>query len=343
MNITWEHLRSMPVLIKGGAMGIVNGVPVYAAGCTFPWRESEQAWFWDAGQGDWFPVEPNLTLGRAYTSGITLRDGLLVLGGRKSHGQARVSLRDAWWLRRNDSAFSWTQLPDMNYPRALASIGVAGEQIVVFGGGEWERSQGGAFATRHLTHYEILDLTHLSSGWRDMGPLPCVSLVGSAFASVGQSTYFFGGYECWTEQDKKQIQRYAVAWRYDFSTDTWTRRADFPGIASGWCAAPYKNTIILLGGCIELNMQGVCVPYETCHILKPGTPRQRLVGGYSNLAFAYNIEADTYRVMASRMPIGVNGPCCAISGNIIYAAGGETVDTALSNTTDAFLIGRVEE
>ena len=31
--------------------------------------------------------------------------------------------------------------------------------------------------------------------WKDMGSLPFVSLVVSAFASVGASVYFFGGYE----------------------------------------------------------------------------------------------------------------------------------------------------
>ncbi|HIE28716.1 TPA: hypothetical protein EYP66_15665 [Candidatus Poribacteria bacterium] len=65
MKITWKQGRGMPTFVKGGAMGIVDGVPVYAAGCTYPWRETEQAWHWDATRGDWFPVEPCLTLGRA--------------------------------------------------------------------------------------------------------------------------------------------------------------------------------------------------------------------------------------------------------------------------------------
>ena len=54
MRITWKQGRGMPVFIKGGAMGIVDSAPVYAAGCTYPWRETEQAWYWDAARGDWF-------------------------------------------------------------------------------------------------------------------------------------------------------------------------------------------------------------------------------------------------------------------------------------------------
>ncbi|MEZ4730712.1 MAG: hypothetical protein R3E79_26595 [Caldilineaceae bacterium] len=58
---------------------------------------------------------------------------------------------------------------------------------------------GGAFATRHLTNYELLDLDNLAAGWQDRGPLPFPPLVSSAFATfIGDSLYLFGGYECWT-------------------------------------------------------------------------------------------------------------------------------------------------
>ncbi len=96
MKITWKQGRGIPTFIKGGAMGIVDGVPVYAAGCAYPWRETEQAWYWDSPRGDWLPVEPCLTLGRAYTNGVTLQAGMLVLGGRKSTAEGPISLCDAW-------------------------------------------------------------------------------------------------------------------------------------------------------------------------------------------------------------------------------------------------------
>ena len=77
----------------------------------------------------------------------------------------------------------------MSYPRAISSLGATGNKVLAFGGGEWETSQGGAFTTRQLTNYEVLDLENLDAGWRDMGPLPFTSLVGSAFASVGDSAF----------------------------------------------------------------------------------------------------------------------------------------------------------
>ena len=343
MKITWQMARGLPTLIKGGAFGIVDGAPVYAAGCTYPWRETEQAWIWAADREDWFPVEPSLSLGRAYTHGITLQDGLLVLGGRQSQPAGRVSLRDGWWLRRRNGGFTWTELPPMNYPRALPTIGVAGNKVLALGGGEWERSQGGAFATRHLTHYERLDLDNLAAGWQDLGPLPFPSLVGSAFASVGDSLYLFGGYACWTEANARQLCHYATAWRYDFATNRWSQLADFPAAAAGWCAVPYQQQMILLGGALRFQAHGATALTHTFHTLESGTSRQRLIGAYSDQVFVYDIADNQYHCLAERMPIGLNDLRATIAGDTIYAAGGETVDPALSNCSNAFMIGKISQ
>lgn len=341
MKITWQMARGLPAFIKGGALGMVDGAPVYAAGCTYPWRETEQAWVWDAGRGDWFPVEPSLPLGRAYTHGLTLQDGLLVLGGRKSQPEGRVSLRDGWWLRRANGVFTWTPLPPMNYPRAIPTIGVAGNQVLALGGGEWERSQGGAFATRHLTNYELLDLDNLAAGWQDRGPLPFPPLVGSAFATVGDSLYLFGGYECWTEANTRQLRHVATAWRYDFAGNTWTQLADFPCAAAGWCAVPYAQQIILLGGAFRFQADGAVTTSHTFHTLESGTSRQRLIGAYADQVFVYDIAENRYHSLAERMPIGLNDLRATTAGDTIYAAGGETVDPALSNCSNAFMIGTI--
>ena len=100
-------------------------------GCSGLFRK-EQAWYWDEKRSDWFPVEPSLPMGRCYTQGATVRDGLVLLGGRKSTPEGRMSLRDAWWLRRHDGRFSWTQLPEMNYPRAITYVRSAAHALSRF-------------------------------------------------------------------------------------------------------------------------------------------------------------------------------------------------------------------
>ena len=341
LRIAWRSGKEFPIPIKGGAMGLVAGIPVYICGMTYPWRETEQGWYWDEDSGEWLPVEPSIPLGRCYTQGLPLEEGMLVLGGRKSTPAGRTSLDDAWWLRRQDGAFAWTRLPDMNYGRAIASIGVAKHKILALGGGEWEKSQGGAFATRHLKNYEILDLRNLDAGWRDMGPLPFKPLVGSACASIDDALYLFGGYECWTEGGQRRIAQSASAWRYGFATNAWTRLADCPVTASGWCGAAYQESVILLGGGLTFDLGGVRSPYHTLHTLEPGTSRQRLIGAYSDLALAYDTRTDSYQVLPDRMPVGLNDLRCAIAGRSIYTVGGESVDPALSNTINSVMIGTI--
>jgi hypothetical protein len=251
LNITWKSGKGLPVLVKGGAMGLVDGAPVYACGMTYPWRETEQAWYWEEGEG-------------------------------------------------------------------------------------------GAFVTRHLDHYEVLDLDDLEAGWGDRGKLPFAPLVGSACASVDGTFYVFGGYECWTEDGQRRIKQHASAWRYDFAADTWTRLADCPVVASGWCAAACGKTIFLLGGGFSFELGGVAANYHTFHALESGTPRQRLIGAYSDLVFVYDIEADSYRALQERLPVGLNDLRCTVKDDTIYAAGGETVDPATSNTSNSFMVGQIK-
>lgn len=349
MKIEWTRGKGLPSLLKGGAMGMVDGVPVYAAGMTFPWRETEQAWSWDEARDDWFPVEPSLPVGRAYANGATLGDGLLVLGGRKRTDGLPLSLPEAWWLRRRRGEFHWTRLPDMGYRRAVPVIGTSGSRVLALGGGEWERSQGGAFTTRHLTNYEVLDVDDLGAGWKDMGPVPFEPLEGSAYASIGASAYVFGGVECWTEDDTRHIRFYCIAWRYDFPTDEWTRLADLPVSGSGWCAIAFGDEVVIIGGNFTMGHPGEGALYRTDRsdeyrtelALNVGTWRERTIGAYSDLAFVYDTRSDNYTVLEERLPAGLNDLRCAISGKTIFAAGGETIDPALSNTTDVFMIGRI--
>ena len=74
--IRWLEVKQLPAYVKGGAMGLVDGAPVYACGMTHPWRETEVAWWLDternvAGSG-WCAARCDETiflLGGNYPSG----------------------------------------------------------------------------------------------------------------------------------------------------------------------------------------------------------------------------------------------------------------------------------
>ena len=82
IRITWKLGPEFPDLVKGGAMGIVDGVVVHVAGMTYPWRENETGWWLDPRKEDWQPLPP-LPVGMAYTMGVSGEDALFVVGGRR--------------------------------------------------------------------------------------------------------------------------------------------------------------------------------------------------------------------------------------------------------------------
>ncbi len=340
MKIAWSEGRWFPTLIKGGAMGIVDGAPVYAAGMSQPWRESELSWYYDSERRDWFPTTP-LPLGRCYTSGATAGDGMLLIGGRKSTPQGPASLNDAWWLRRMDEKWKWTELPPLHQGRADGALAVVGNLAICAGGGEWERTRGGAFTADQVTRVEALDLNHPMAGWMDLGELPFSPRVGCCAAAVGGCFYLFGGYNCWVdEQNVRHLERFDQVSKYDCSTDRWTDVSPMPVKLSGHQAVAYADRyIILIGGAVRFPLFDQELLYQSVEV---DSKRGILIGGYSDLAWVYDTQTDSYDLLAERLPYGLNDLRACISDNTIYIVGGENVDVTASNTTNAFMIGKIE-
>lgn len=343
MKITWSEGKWLPILIKGGAMGIVDGVPVYAAGVSQPWRESEMCWFFDPDRRDWLPGEP-LPLGRCYTSGTTADDGLLVIGGRKSASEGPVSLNDAWLLNRINGEWKWTELPYMAKGRADGAVSVAGNIAVCVGGGEWERTRGGAFSASNITNAEALDIQNPGNGWTDLGDIPFSPRVGCSGAAVGKSFYFLGGYNCWVDDQKKRhFQYFDQILRYDLrkGNEGWDVASLLPVKLSGHQSVAYKDRyIISMGGVVRFPFCGQELVYQK---IKADPKRGILQGEYSDLVWVYDTQTDTHELLEDRMPHGLNDLRACIKDNMIYVVGGENCDVTTSNTTNFFMIGKIEE
>jgi N-acetylneuraminic acid mutarotase len=340
IRIEWSLGRSFPSYIKGGAMGIVDDMPVYAAGMGQPWRESELAWYLDSEIGDWMPAPP-MPLGRCYTTGTTAGDGFVVLGGRKNTGHGLTILNDAWWLRRTDGVFSWTELPNMSQPRAVAAAAEIGNLVVVLGGGDWERVVGGAFVADSVTTVEALDLSDPSGGWADVGEPPFSPRVNLGAATAGGKLYVIGGYNCHVDDQKvRHISHNDDVFSYDPTTGDWAEHAPMPVKWYGGQAVAYDDRyIVVTGGVVELPICGQEVRYHTMTADK----RAGILGGYSDLVWIYDTVDDRWHLDPQRVPVGLNDVHGCIDGNMIYLVGGENVDPTTSNTTDTVVIGTISE
>jgi N-acetylneuraminic acid mutarotase len=355
MRIKWSEGRWFPILIKGGAMGIVDDMPVYAAGVSYPWRESEMSWFFDPDRRDWTPAKP-MPVGRCYTSGTTAGDGLLVIGGRKSTSEGPVSLNDAWLLRHIDGKWKWTELPPLNKGRADGAVSVLGDLAICAGGGEWERTRGGAFTACNITNAEVMDMGDPDRGWIDIGNIPFPPRVGCSGAAVGKSFYLLGGYNCWVGSQKvRHFQYFDQVLRCDCSAilpqhsgerpqedmKIWNEVSPLPVKLSGHQSVVYNDRyIISMGGVARLPFRRQEIVYQK---VKVDSKRGVLQGEYSDLVWVYDTRTDTHELLEERMPHGLNDLRACIKGSRIYVVGGENCDVTTSNTTNFLMIGDIEE
>ncbi len=339
ISISWSEARWFPTYIKGGAMGVVDGSPLYAAGMSEPWRESELAWYLDSDSNDWLPAPP-MPLGRCYTTSTTAGGGLIVLGGRKATDAGLTILSDAWWQRRIDGVWSWTELPRMSQPRAEAAAAAIGDLVVCVGGGDWERTVGGAFIADSVTRVEALNVAEPGAEWIDLGEPSFSPRVGCGAAAVAGKLYVIGGYNCHVDENKQRhIDHYDDVYRYDPVSERWDLCAPMPVRWYGGEAVAFGDRyVVVMGGVVELPVHGQYVRYHTVQADK----RAGVTGGYSDLAWVYDTETDDWHLLPERLPFGMNDVHGCVLGNAIYLVGGENVDPTTSNTSNRVAMGEVE-
>ena len=338
-TITWTEGPVFPDLIKGGAMGVVGGCIVHAAGITFPWRERETGWWLDPSEGlalseaegTWHPLPP-MPEGRAYTQGVTAQDALFVVGGRKS-GQVCTS---CFRLRRVEGLWRWDVLPDLRWARGVPALAAVGARIYAIGGGSWTT---GAFLPEDTPLDEVLDLADLDQGWRDIPPCPGRRRAGACAASVGGKVYVFGGAYSWMEGVQRRTLRLGDAWCFDPDEGTWDERAPLPVIGlSGAAALPVADRFILLiGGGVakEAGRQDCVMTYEE------DVRRGVRVGWYNDRVFVYDATTDTYTEVSGRLPYPTHDIRAERVGDTIYAVGGENDDRSVSNTCAHVRVGKI--
>lgn len=332
IRITWKLGPEFPDLVKGGAMGIVDGVVVHVAGMTYPWRENETGWWLDPRKEDWQPLPP-LPVGMAYTMGVSGEDALFVVGGRRQ-GLPRS---DAFRLVRAGEGWDWESLPELQHPRGVPALALLGSKAYAVGGGSWGV---GTFLANDVPEDEMLDLGKLSEGWTKIPTCPGRRRCNSCATALANKVYVFGGVYAWKEKAAQKVMRLGDAWCFDPDSREWKELAPLPcnGL-SGAAALPFGDRhILILGGAIPTSKEG---PDGTL-IYRDDPKRGVKVGWYNEDIFVYDARKDRYQTADGQLPMGVHDIRAAISGNMIYAIGGENVDPSTSNTCSLVRIGTVE-
>ena len=339
MKIEWSEGRWFPVNVKAGAVGVVDGRVVYVGGMTHPWRESEVTWQLDPEVGDWMPIPP-IPVGRCYTKGTTTRHGLVVIGGRKSGAGAWANtLGDAWLLSREGGDWQWRELPPLNTPRAECGMAAVGDLVICAGGGNWEKTKGGAFTAEGVTTCEVLDMNDPASGWK-VHDFPFATRSSCAAAAVDGRFILFGGYDCHVAEDgTRAFTHFNDVLALHPASGEWEALPSLPFKLSGHDAVAWKDgTVVLLGGCVRYNLLGQEVLHHTLTV----RPKVGVVGGYSDLAWLYDVATGECSAIEGRMPAGLNDLRAVANGENIVVVGGENVDTTTSNTSNAVAVGEVE-
>lgn len=332
IQITWRSGPEFPDLVKGGAMGIVDGAIAHVAGMTYPWRENETGWWLDPREADWQPLPP-LSVGRAYTMGVSCENALFVVGGRRK-GLPR---RDAFKLIRADEGWEWETLPELQHPRGVPALALLGSELYAIGGGSWGV---GTFLADDVPEDEMLDLRRLDEGWTRIPTCPGKRRSNSCATALGNKVYVFGGVYAWKEHGVQKVMRLDDAWCLDPSSGKWKELAPLPcnGL-SGAAALPFGDRHILItGGAIPSSKTGG----DGTLIYRDDPKRGVRVGWYNEDIIVYNARKNSYQRAAGQLPMGVHDIRAAILGNTVYAVGGENVDPSTSNTCSAVRIGTVE-
>ena len=324
LDITWELGANHPSYRKAGALGIIDGQIISAAGQEYPWAESANTYSYDPTTNVWSPL-PSMPVGRSYTDGVAVNNALYVIGGRNNF----VTQEETFRLTHTGGNWNWETLPsNLQEHRGYYNATTIGSKIYAVGGLQGTGTP--PYTTNStIASVEVYDTAAPQNGWQSIPDMPIHSRAGASVAGVGGKLYVLGGlcYDCFNSIDTR-IRDGAV---YDPATNAWEMLPNLPTGLSGADTAVYNDRyIVLVGGAMPVNPDEV-------EDWQPPQP-----GYYNHTIQIFDTVNQTFRVMPTALPYGVGDNRVVIQGNKIYSVGGENIDPATSNTTNWLQIGTLQ-
>ena len=362
LRIRWKEAPAYPSLIKGPAVGVVDGRLLVAGGMSYPWREVEYG-FWLATEdspepvpslavpgeniespiGTWHPLPP-LPIGPGWTSGAAVAGGLAVVGGRRRAVGMRATA-DVWFLDVRAGATTWQRLPDRPSPAMVATTFAHGDFLYTAFGTDWHP---------HEHAIEDPDIYRMDVsrrfGWEVVTQFPGkprwfpgVTVCNGKLYVISGRDQPVGGVRDVQPRNAHNKDSdgeivyvaYREVWEYDLETDAWQELQPPPRAFACEAFTVADRWVVLTGGdSWVVHPEGVAVA------IRSYVPSLDLVS-YSHEVWAYDTQTGEWLAL-DPLPYGVCSHRVAVWGNRVFTVGNEVIDKKRSNTYGTVFEGRIE-
>jgi N-acetylneuraminic acid mutarotase len=286
----WQPLPPLPdkMGFAGPFAGTHHGALLVGGGANFPdklpWEGGTKIWYdtvfvLEQPDGAW-RIAGKLARPLGYGVSLSTPRGIVCLGG----SDAQRHYADAFWLRWENGALQFANLPALPRPCANFSGALIGNTIYVAGGIETPTS------TNALKTFWALDLDAASPQWRELEPWPGPARMLATAAADRHAFYLFGGTALSGDAQGKPVREYLTdAYRYE-PGQGWKRIANLPRPA---VAAPTPAPVNAQGDLLVMGGDdGSLVSFQPLD-RHPGFPKSIL---------AYSPAKDTWTT-AGELPI----------------------------------------
>ncbi len=346
LSMTWSAGTPLPQGMQDNYVGLVDGWLVnvlgFCSGADEDWKPGvyprgflNKAWALKLGDEDkgWVSLPDFPGVPRQAGQGAVVGDSLYLWGGFSY--DAPFTYTDGYRLSREQGVWTWSPLPPLPAPSCWAGSVVMGSTIYLVGGADYDAQRFycvtdrtgeiGRFGARLIA----FDTEHPARGWVEKTPLPGAPRCLTGAAVVKGKLYVVGGVSMLTSGAYANV---VDNWRYDPTSDDWTRLRDLPLSASGSSSSSivYKDRYLLLPAGYQYGVVLGTDGTETAAYGTPETVKRTWkqhpsfeTTHYYNHHYVYDTEEDLFG-RATSLPFDDVASITVVRGDEMYIFPGET-------------------